>query len=127
MADVHSVSMSRHSSAGVPYQDSSVHQESVSVRLPDGPTHIKSISEGVPFEDAGVVTHNHTRLVEILRDENTSLKKELNIYYQRVCKLMRVSPCSSITIINYLCMYAPCHTVLDGTGVRESERGSQTT
>ena len=32
-----------------------------------------------------------SRLVEILREENSSLKKELESYYQRVRKLQKVS------------------------------------
>lgn len=32
-----------------------------------------------------------SRLVDILREENTSLKRELETYYQRVRKLQKVS------------------------------------
>lgn len=33
---------------------------------------------------------SNSRLVEILREENSSLKKELETYYQRVRKLQKV-------------------------------------
>ena len=36
----------------------------------------------------------NSRLVEILKEENASLKRELEMYYQRVRKLQKVSPVS---------------------------------
>ena len=88
--------MSRYHSAGVPFHDSLAHQESVSVRLHDGPHHRATASvqlhDSVPYDDGTMRLHENSCLLEILHEENATLKRELETYYQRVCKLMRVSP-----------------------------------
>ena len=47
--------------------------------------------------------NSNTRLVEILREENASLKKELESYYNRVRKLQKVS---TFTVYTYI--YRDC-------------------
>lgn len=42
-------------------------------------------------EERGDYSTGSSRLVEILREENASLKRELETYYQRVRKLQKVS------------------------------------
>ena len=128
MADSHSVpgrGMSRYHSAGVPFHDSLAHQESVSVRLHDGPYHRATASvqlhDSVPYDDGTMRLHENSRLVEILHEENTTLKRELETYYQRVCKLMRVSPWQLVYITSSL--YT---TPTDGARARETEGSSST-
>ena len=45
------------------------------------------------------------RLVEILREENTSLKQELETYYQRVRKLQKVVPCVCVCTCVCVCVW----------------------
>ena len=114
--------MTRYHSAGIPFRDSLAHQESVSVRLNDGPTHTSvQFPDGVPYDDVGAVRlHNNKHLLDILREENATLKRELDAYYQRVRKLMRVSPYSLKQLIKH-----PSNTA--GARAGEGERGPQTT
>ena len=87
--------MSRYHNASTKFPDSLAHQESVAVRLHNGASHSRSgtvrLHDSVSRHDSGAA-----RLVEILRDENASLKRELETYYQRVRKLMKVSPCNQL-------------------------------
>ena len=65
-------------------------QESIPVQLHDGVS--RRATGSVQLHDSGAVRlHESARLVGILREENTTLKRELETYYQRVRKLMRVS------------------------------------
>lgn len=54
-------------------------------RCQDGEDVFSLASEPVEHRDG-----NNTRLVEILREENATLKKELESYYNRVRKLQKV-------------------------------------
>ena len=88
---------SRYHTAGAQFQDNLVPQDSIAVRLYDSPSHHATapvqFHDTMSYHDGGEVQmHENARLVEILREENTTLKRELEIYYQRVCKLMRVNP-----------------------------------
>lgn len=122
-------------SAGAQFQDSLAHQDSIAVQLHDGISHHNTgsvqLHNSVSHQDIGAEQlHDSVRLVEILQVENAALKRELDTYYQRVCKLMRVSTKFSIFEHFSLISSPPLLHLLSlssvGTGAGEGSRGAQT-
>lgn len=86
--------------AGAQFQGGPAHRDTIAVQLHDGISRHNTgsiqLHNGVSHQDIGSdQLHDSVQLVEILQGENAALKQELEIYYQRVCKLMRVSTSQS--------------------------------